>query len=128
MIMFLSLLEASFKNILHTGDYPDKWVQGTITPIHKSGSKSCADNYRRISVMLALGKLFESILETRLSYKNEVCIDDDPCQAGFKRNSRTIDNIFIVQSLVASQKAHTKHKTQNPYMRAILTLRKHSIT
>ena len=106
MIMFLSLLEASFKNILRTGDYPDKWVQGTITPIHKSGRKSCADNYRRISVMLALGKLLESILETRLSYK--VCIDDDPCQAGFKRNSRTIDNIFILQSLVASQKAHTK--------------------
>ena len=49
--------------------------------------------------MPALGKLFESILETRLSYKNEVCIDDDPCQAGFKRNSRTIDNIFILQSL-----------------------------
>ena len=63
--------------------------------------------------MPALGKLFESILETRLSYKNEVCIDDDPCQAGFKRNSRTFDNIFILQSL---------------YMRAILTLRKHSIT
>ena len=58
--------------------------------------------------MPALGKLFESILETRLSYKNEVCIDDDPCQAGFKRNSRTIDNIFILQSLVVSQKAHKK--------------------
>ena len=52
--------------------------------------------------MPALGEL----LETRLSYKNEVYIDDDPCQAGFKRNSRTIDNIFILQSLVISQKAH----------------------
>ena len=30
------------------------------------------------------------------------------CQAGFKRNSRTIDNIFILQSLVVSQKAHKK--------------------
>ena len=58
--------------------------------------------------MPALSKLFQSILETRLSYKSEVCIDDDPCQAGFKRNSRTIDNIFILQSLVVSQKAHKK--------------------
>ena len=103
MITFLPLLEASFNNILSTGDYPDKWVQGAITPIHKSGSKSCADNYRRISVMPALGRLFESILNT-----NEVCIDDDPCQAGFKRNSRTIDNIFILQSLAVSQKANKK--------------------
>ena len=70
----------------------------------------------------AIGELFKSIL-TRLSYKNEVCIDDDPGQAGFKRNSRTIDNIFILQSLLVSQKAHI-----NLYMRAILTLRKHSIT
>ena len=108
MTTFFPLLEASFNNMSSTGDYPDKWVQGAITPINKSGSKSCADNYRRISVMPALGKLFESILETRLSYKNEVCIDDDPCQAGFKRNSRTIDNIFILQSLVVSQKAHNK--------------------
>ena len=108
MITFLPLLESSFNNILNTGDYADKWVQGTITPIHESGRKSCAENYRRISVMPALGKLFKSILETRLSYKNEVCIDDDPCQAGFKRNSRTIDNIFILQSLVVSQKAYKK--------------------
>ena len=106
MITFLPLLESSFNNILNTGDYPDKWVQGTITPIHKSGSKSCAENYRRIIVLPTLGKLFESILETNLSYKNEVCID--PCQAGFKRNSRTIDNIFLLWSLVVSQKAHKK--------------------
>ena len=108
MITFLPLLESSFNNILNTGDHPDKWVQGTNTPIHKSGSKSCAENYRRISVMPALGKLFEYILETRLTYKNEVCIDDDPCQAGFNRNNRTIDNIFILHSLVVSQKAHKK--------------------
>ena len=48
MITFLPLLEASFNNILSTEDYPDKWVQWTNTPIHKSGSKSCADNYRRM--------------------------------------------------------------------------------
>ena len=37
-----------------------------------------------IGVMPAPGKLFESILETSLSYKNEVCVDDDACQAGSK--------------------------------------------
>ena len=36
--------------------------------------------------MPALDKLFKSILEARLSYKNEIYIDDDPCQAGLKRN------------------------------------------
>ena len=60
--------------------------------------------------MPALGKLFESILETHVPCKNEICIDDDQCQAGFKRNSRAIDNMFILtlQSLVVSQTAHKK--------------------
>ena len=89
---------------------------------HKSVSNTHLVTNGLIASTPALGELFESILK-RLSYKNEVCFDDDPGQAGFKRNSRTIDNIFILQSLLVTQKAHI-----NPYMRAILTLRKHSIT
>ena len=37
-----------------------------------------------IGVIPALVELFESILETSLSYKSEVCVDDDACQAGSK--------------------------------------------
>ena len=43
-----------------------------------------------------------------LKSKVSTFIDNDPCQAGFKRNSRTIDNMFILPSLVVSQKAHKK--------------------
>ena len=44
--------------------------------------------------MPCIGKLFESIVNNRLLYKNEVCNDNDPYQAGFKSNSRTMDNIY----------------------------------
>ena len=37
-----------------------------------------------VGVKPTLGKLFESILDKRLSYKNEVCIDDDPFRLGSK--------------------------------------------
>ena len=98
MITYLPLLESSFNNIINTGDYPDKFIKVEVNHVQRTIGE----------LVPALGKLFESILETRLSCKNEVCIDDDPCQAGFKRNSRTIDKIFILQSLVVSQKAHKK--------------------
>ena len=36
MVTFLPLLESLFSNILNTRDYPNKWVQGATTPIHKN--------------------------------------------------------------------------------------------
>ena len=71
-----------------------------ITPIFKSGSKTDPENYRKITVLPALGKLFEIVLENCLKFKNHVCSDNDSFQAGFKANSRTADNIFVLYSLV----------------------------
>ena len=59
---------------------------------------------REMSVMPCIGKLFESIPYNRLSFKNEVCNDIDPYQAGFKSNSRTTDNIFILCSIIDKQR------------------------
>ena len=53
--------------------------------------------------MPCIRKLFESILNNRLSFKNEVCNDNDPYQAGFKSNSRTTDNIFILSAIIDKQ-------------------------
>ena len=60
------------------------------------------------SVMPCIGKLFESILNNRLSFKNEVCNDNDPCQAGFKSNSRTTHNIFILCAIKDKQSCLSK--------------------
>ena len=58
--------------------------------------------------MPCIGKLFESILNNRLSFKNEVCNDNDPYQAGFKCNSRTTDNIFILCAIIDKQRCLSK--------------------
>ena len=69
-------------------------MQGLIYPVHKKGDKSDAQNYRNVSLIPSLAKVFESALEKKLSYKNLVCCDDDPLQRGFKKNCRTSDNLF----------------------------------
>ena len=42
------------------------WKEGYIVPIHKNGSTSNVDNYRGITLLSVLGKLFTRILNTRL--------------------------------------------------------------
>ncbi len=44
------------------------WSEGLINPIHKKGSRNIEDNYRKVTVMPALGKVFESILNSRFTY------------------------------------------------------------
>ena len=52
-----------FNRILDTGKYPTLWSFGPIVPIHKKDDRSKVENYRGITLLSALGKLFTSILK-----------------------------------------------------------------
>ncbi len=58
--------------------------------------------------MPPIGKIFESILNSRLTFRNLVLDMDDKYQFGFKKNSRTTDNIFILSSLIQRHKLKNK--------------------
>ena len=51
-----------FNRILDTGKYPALWSFGLIVPIHKKDDRSQVENYRGITLLSALGKLFTSII------------------------------------------------------------------
>ena len=55
-----------FNKILESGRFPETWMEGLITPIYKSGNSLDPNNYRGICVSSCMGKLFCSILNTRL--------------------------------------------------------------
>ncbi len=50
--------------------------------------------------MSAIGKIFESIMNSRLKHTNKILEIHHGNQFGFKVNSRTIDNMFILSSLI----------------------------
>ena len=104
----LPALELLFNTILTNGEYPSRWATGIIHPVHKKGDHGVPDNYRKITVMPCIGKLFESILNNRPSFRNEVCNDNEPYQAGLKTNSRTTDNIFILCAIIDKQRCLSK--------------------
>ncbi len=85
------------------------WSDGIINPMHKKGSQNIEDNCRKVTVMPALWKVFESILNSRLTYRNVVLDLDDKFQYGFKENARTTGNIFILRSIIQHQKLKISH-------------------
>ena len=96
-----------FNIILDSGIVPESLSLGDILPIYKNkGSIHLPENYRPTILLSCFGKLFTSILNTRISsyfIENEII---NTCQAGFRKGFSTSDNLFIIQSLVEIAKTN----------------------
>ena len=97
-----------FNYIWEKGIYPDKWSEGVIQPLHKKGSREEPDNYRKLTLMACMGKIFESIINKRLDFQSEATNSIDHNQFGFCKGCRTSDNVFIIDTLISYQKSRKK--------------------
>ena len=55
-----------FNSSLANGIFPDDWKSARVTPLFKHGERSDVDNYRPISVISIIGKVFERIIYNHL--------------------------------------------------------------
>ena len=74
-----------------------RWVYYTIT---QKGSINSVNNYRGITLLSCHGKLFTNILNSRLSNWAENYYIYIEGQSGFRSGMGTIDNIFVLHSLI----------------------------
>lgn len=89
-----------YNKILVTGTFPKQWCQAVLAPIHKKGSKTDPNNYRGIALLNVLGKIFTKVINSRLVSWIEKCKLQKEEQAGFRKGYSTVDNIFVLQSLI----------------------------
>ena len=82
------------------GEFPDSWSKSIIVPIHKKGDINSPGNYRGIALLETFSKLYISILTKRLTFYIEVFTKLSESQAGFRAGYTTIDNAFVLYSLV----------------------------
>ena len=59
-------LKMIFNNIIITGNFPDQWKKANVTPVHKKNDKQIVSNYRPISLLPILAKVFERIIFKKL--------------------------------------------------------------
>ena len=60
--VFMHIYFRLFNIVLNTGHVPEVWTKGFIVPIFKKkGSRENPDNYRRITILSCMGKLFATI-------------------------------------------------------------------
>ena len=55
-----------FNYSLSQGVFPSEWKQANMTPVPKSGDRHMVNNYRPISVLPVIAKVFESMVHGQL--------------------------------------------------------------
>lgn len=92
------VLTDMFNNILNTEIIPQQWTESSIILLFKKGDKHEIGNYRPISLMSNIYKIFAKIILKRI----ERTLDEhQPIeQAGFRKDYSVIDHIHVVRQVV----------------------------
>ena len=93
-----------FNYVFDNEIWPTRWGAGIIFPLHKHDSRLDPANYRPITLLSVVGKLFGAVINGRLCKFAEET--DSICdeQGGFRPNRGTPDQIFIFREILASRR------------------------
>lgn len=89
-----------FNTLFCKGLFPTEWSKAIIFPLHKKGDANNPDNYRGISLLSCVSKLYTHILNKRLTQwaeDNNIISEE---QAGFRKTYSTVDHIFTLYAVV----------------------------
>ena len=107
--IFLPIYEKLFNLVFDSGIIPSAWLEGIIRPIYKNkGDIKNVENFRPITILSCLGKLFTAMLNNRLTEfldKNDKLSEN---QAGFRKGYGTTDHMFVLNSLIEIMKVSKK--------------------
>ena len=87
-----------FNKVWDTGEVPKEWGRAIICPIFKAGDRQDCKNYRGISLLTHISKLYERILEKRLRKSAEKVLGE--WQYGFRPGRSTMDLIFTIKIIM----------------------------
>ena len=87
-----------FNMALCNATVPAEWRTGEIFCLFKKGDKSAVTNYRGITIMGALGKLYTRVLNKRLLRHLEPILHQAQC--GFRPNRNCMDHVFSTNQII----------------------------
>ena len=95
---------------------------GIIIPVHKNGNQFDPNIHRGITLSSCLGKLFCHVINNKNSsdFENRGFLKQE--QAGFRKNHRTSDHIFVLRTII--EKYVLNAKTGSKLFACFIDLRK----
>ena len=106
--IFSVQLSICYNNSLDESIYPDVLKVGRITPAYKSGTKDAIDNYRPISALPTISKIYETLTLSRMMSFMSTFSIFSPAQYGFRPGKSTTQAIIKLLSYV-NRAYHLKH-------------------
>ena len=101
-----------FNHSLLSGVFPEAWKLSYIVPLFKNGNKAEVQDYRAITRLSLISKLFESIVSAKLAKQLQSRLTLS--QHGFVSGRSTVTNLLVYeQSLVHLME--TKHQIDSIY-------------
>lgn len=91
-----------FNSCLQYGVFPDSLKKSVVSPIHKSGDRDRVTNYRPISILPALSKLLERLINIRLVRYLETKNLLSPNQYGFREGRSTDQAVNALIDIVSN--------------------------
>ena len=94
------------KKCLLQGYFPEEMKIAKVIPIHKNGNKTSPSNYRPISILPSLSKVFERVIFTRLRDYVEKFSILSKTQFGFRSKRSTVDAILDMVERIRDERDH----------------------
>jgi hypothetical protein len=99
-----------FNRVVQNGEFPENWGKIIVSPIYKKKDPKIPSNYRPISLVNAMTKIFTSILSNRLATWCEEHNSVSQFQAAYQKRRGCVDHIFNLNSLIQFQFRLKKRK------------------
>lgn len=98
------ILTTLFNEVMTTENIPTQWTESKIVLLHKKGDIYNINNYRPISLMSNIYKIFAKVILRRLT---RVLDDNQPIeQAGFRSGFSVMDHLHVVKQVIEKYKEY----------------------
>lgn len=87
----------------------EKWNKGMIVSIRKKGEGDMVQDYRRVTLMPSFYKMYGMLLGEKLEKEVEGGRISQN-QTGFRKEMRTMDNVYVLNYLVSTELNKRKGK------------------
>ena len=96
------ILAELFNKCLKESCFPDCWKVSSVVPVFKNvGERSTAKNYRPVSLLSVVSKVFEKLVNNRIVDHLEKCGLFSDFQYGFRSSRSTADLLTVVSDRIA---------------------------